>query len=308
MSGHEAAAGSASVGRATRAGVVWSNAAFLLTRALGFIAVVILARLLAPEDFGVVAGVLVFLGVLELGSDLGMRASVVYEQERGITPRVQTAFSLGLAIAAVLTFGGVLLAPLLADFFRVPAATGLFRLAVFNILLTGLGNVHDALLLREMQMRRRTISEVVRGLARAVVSIGLAVVGAGASSLVWGMLAGTAAWAVALWALTGFIPSFSLDRRIARSMASYGLGASALDALAAVTTRLDAVVIARVLGEGALGLHTIAFRVPELAVQSIAWNISLVVFPALSKQRTIDRGGLERSTLELVRYQALYAL
>src|SRR4051812_45248458 len=202
-------AGPPDVSRATRLGVLWSNAAFLATRSLSFVAVVVLARVLAPSDFGVVAAVLVMLGVLELGSDLGMRASVIYEQEHGITDRVQTAFTLGLLVAGALTLLGVLLAPAVAGFFRVGDVTVLFRRAVLNILLTGLGNVPDALLLRSMELKRRTTSEVVRGTVRAVVSIALALGGAGAASLVWGMLAGTAAWSVTLWVLTGFVPSLS---------------------------------------------------------------------------------------------------
>ena len=293
---------------AARSGVVWSTLTFLATRGLSFVAVIVLARLLAPSDFGLVAAVLVVLGVLELGSDLGMKASVIYEQEPGITPRVHTAFSLGMVISLGLTALGILIAPLLADFFRTPEVTGLFRLAALNVALTGLGNVHDALLLRDMAFRPRITSETVRGVVRAAVSIGLAFAGSGAASLVWGMLAGTLSWAATLWWLTRFIPSLRLDLGIARTLLAYGLGASALDALAAVTTRLDAAIIGRVLGERALGLYSIAFRVPELMIQSVVWNISLVVFPALSRQRVLDREGLGPAAVALVRYQGLYAI
>ena len=295
------------VSRAAWLGVVWSNATFVVTRAVGFLGLVVLTRLLAPHDFGVVAAVLVILGVLELGSDLGMRSSVIYEQEHGITDRVETAFTFGLVIAGAVAAVGFAVAPLLDGAFGIHGVTGLFRLALVNILLTGLGNVHDALLLREMALKRRTLSEVARGVVRAIVGIALALAGLGAASLVWGMLAGTAAWAATLWWLTRFVPSLSFDRRIARSMAAYGLGASALDALAAITTRVDAAVIGRFLGSGALGLYTVAFRVPEVVIQSVAWNVSEVVFPALSRQRVLDSGGLPSVTTTLVRFQALYA-
>src|SRR4051794_37024441 len=291
-----------------RSGIVWTTVAFVATKGLGLVSVIVLARLLGPSQFGAVAAVLVVLGVLELGSDLGMKASVIYEQERGITARVQTAFSLGMMISLALTGIGVLISPLLADFFRTDEVTGLFRLAVLNIALTGLGNVHDALLLRDLAFRPRIFTEVIRGLVRAAVSIVLALAGFGAASLVWGMLSGTFAWVVTLWWVTGFIPSLRFNFGIARSMLAYGLGASSLDALAAITTRLDVAVIGRVLGASALGLYTIAFRVPELIIQSVAWNVSLVVFPALSRQRELDREELAPATVALVRYQALYAL
>jgi len=296
-----------SVRAAARAGVVWSSLAFIATRALTLGSVVILARLLAPSEFGVVAAVLIVLGLLEVGSDLGMKATVIYEQ--GDDPiRVNTAFWLGLAISGGLSALGLLLAPLAADFFNMPDQTDLFRLAVLNVALTGLGNVHDALLLRDLAFRPRVVTEVIRGCVRAGVSIALAVAGVGAASLVWGMLAGTLAWAAALWAITRFVPSPRFDMAVARSMSAFGTGASALDALAAVTTQLDAAIIGRVLGERALGLYSIAFRVPQLVIQSVAWNVSIVVFPTLSRQRVVDRDELGPVSLALVRYQALYAL
>jgi PST family polysaccharide transporter len=91
-------------------------------------------------------------------------------------------------------------------------------------------------------------------------------------------------------------------------MAAYGGAASLLEVLSVANNRADAVIVGRVLGEGALGLYTIAFRVPELAIETVAWNTSQVAFPALSRKRAIDRGDLARSTMRLLRFQALYAL
>ncbi|MDQ3879734.1 MAG: oligosaccharide flippase family protein, partial [Chloroflexota bacterium] len=292
---------------AARAGVVWSSLAFVATRALTLVSIAILARLLAPSQFGVVAAVLVVVGLLEVGSDLGMKATVIYEQGADAV-RVNTAFWLSVAISAALSGLGVLLAPLAADFFNVTEATDLFRLAVLNVALTGLGNVHEALLLRDLAFRSRGLTEMIRGSVRAGVSIALALAGLGAASLVWGMLAGTLAWVASLWWITRFLPSPRFEFSIARSMSAYGTGASLLNALAAVTTQLDAAIIGRVLGERALGLYSVAFRVPQLAIQSVVWNVSLVVFPALARQRVLDRDELAPATLALVRYHALYAL
>jgi PST family polysaccharide transporter len=81
-----------------------------------------------------------------------------------------------------------------------------------------------------------------------------------------------------------------------------------VNVLALVSTRLDATVIGRALGARALGLYSVAFRVPELLIESVAWNLSLVAFPALARKRVLDEQGLGPATLKLVRYQALYAL
>ena len=291
-----------------KTGAVWSVLELLTTRLMGLVSLLVLARLLGPDDFGVVAAIVVLLSFIELAGDAGMKASVVYEQESTITTRVQTAFTVSLIASSTLTVVGVALAPLLAAFFGVTDHTGLFRLAALNVLLVGLGNVQDGLLLRNLAFRSRLAAEGMRATLRAIISISLAVTGFGAASLVWGMLGGTAVWIVVLTFMTGFRPTLRLDRAAARSMGKYGANSAALAAIAAVTTRLDALLIGRFLGARALGLYTVAFRVPELAIQAVAWQLSLVVFPSLSRKRVVDKAGLPAAVVRLIRLQALYVL
>jgi len=295
-------------GQSTRHGLLWAGASLLGNKAVNFVSVMVLARLLAPAEFGLVAAVVIFLSFIELGSDLGMKATVVYEQEEGVSERVQSAFTLNLIIAVLLTGLAVLCAPLVAAFFGAEDHVDLFRLGALSLIFVGLGNIHDALLVRGMDFKRRTIPQIVRAAVRAVLSIGLALAGFGAEALVIGMLVGSAAWTLAQWILSPLRPTFELDLGIVRGMAGYGGAAAVLEVLAVVTNRADAAIVGRVLGEHALGLYTIAYRVPELAIETVAWNTSEVAFPALSRKRAIDRGDLARSTMRLLRFQALYAL
>jgi lipopolysaccharide exporter len=292
----------------TRHGLLWSGISLLGNKAVNFVSILVLARLVTPSEFGTVAAVAVFLAFIEVASDLGMKATVVYEQEAGVTARIQSAFTLNLGIAAVLTVVGVLLAPLVADFFGVGDKAYLFRLGALSLLFVGAGNIHDALLIRGMDFRRRTIPQLIQALVRAAVSIGMAVAGFGAESLVVGALAGSAAWTLVQWFMSPLRPTFDLDLGIVRGMASYGSAAALLEVLAVVTSRIDITVIGKVLGEAALGLYTIAFRVPELLIETVAWNSSEVLFPALSRKREDDRGDLTRATMRLLEFQALYAI
>jgi lipopolysaccharide exporter len=292
-------------GRATRRGIFWSAASFAGARTLTFISVVVLARLLAPADFGVVAAIALFIAMLEVVSDVGMKATVVYEQEKGVTERVQTAFTVNLAVAAVLCGAAVLLAPLVAGFFRMAEHTDLFRLASLNLLLSGLGNVHDSLLMRDLAFRRRLIPDLARGVAYGCTSIALAVAGFGASSLVAGLLAGTAAWTTFQWVLTPFRPRLSFDAAIARSMVNYSSGAFSLSIVGAFAGMVPLSLIGRTLGEHALGLYAVARRVPELAIEGVVYNVSRVYFPALSRKRATDERAVGGATLTVLRYQAL---
>lgn len=292
----------------TRTGIVWSNAAFLGARIFSSVSLLILARLLLPADFGVVAAITLFTALLEMISDIGMRATVVYEQEETVTSRVHVAFTINLGLTVLLSAACVLLAPYVAGFFRVEEHADLFRLAALNPMLKGVGNIHDALLMRGMQFKRRALPEVVQAAVRGLVAIPLALAGLGATGLLIGFLTGTLCWTIVQWHISDYRPKLQFDRSIARSMVAYGTGASMVDIQAAIGSRVDLIAVGRVLGETALGLYTIALRVPELMIEAVAWNTGTVAFAALSRKRHEDRAGLADATRTLIRFQSLYAI
>lgn len=302
------APGLPSLGSSVKSGIFWSIFSFLVTKGLAMGSLLVLTRLLAPSQFGVVAALTAVLSLIELTTDLGMGQTVIYEQEEGHSERVDVAFTINIALTTLLTLVALAAAPLIASFFHASGHVDLFRLAALDIFLTGLGGVHDGLLLRDLGFRLRIITQVVNSLMRAAVGISLALAGFGAASLVWGMLAGTTAWAISLWICTDFRPTLRFDREIAKSVIPYGFGASMLSLLAQVTTQVDVAVVGRVLGQRALGLYTVAYRVPSLVLENIANQVSLVAFPALSRKRMLDRAGVSEATGRLVNYQSLYAL
>lgn len=300
---------SGDIAASTRSGVVWSTLAFLGTKVLSIASIAVLARLLTPDDFGVVAAIVVFVGFVELGGDLGMRSTVVYEQEEGISHRVQTAFTINVALILTLTTIGILAAGPVSAFFGLEDDVWLFRLACLAMPLRAFGNIADSLLLRELAFKKRILPELANSTVKAGVSIGLAAfAGWTVSAMVAGILAGNLVWSATQWRLTGFRPTFAFDRTVARSMVSYGGMAAVLDIVAALSNRLDAIVIGRLLGERALGLYNVASRVPELAIDSVSWTVSRVAFPALSRTRRDSPLSVGEVALGLVRYQALYAL
>ena len=189
----------------------------------------------------------------------------------------------------------------------MPRRAACFRLAALNLLFRGSANIHDALLLRELAFNRRIVSQLCGQVVRALVSIALAIAGLGAAALVIGMLVGDPRRSAVLWVITGFRPSGEIERGAVRPMLTYGGAASALEVIAVVATRIDVVTIGRVLGETALGLYTIAYRIPELLIENVAWNVSIVAFPALARKRMADQEGIEPAAMRIARYQVLYA-
>jgi lipopolysaccharide exporter len=243
-----------SLGGAVRRGVAWSTASFAITKALAAVSLLVLARLLTPNEFGVVAAMTVLTAVIEVFADLGMRAAVIYEQGEGHDRRVDVAFTINLALFTTLTVVAFLAAPVMASFFRASGYVGLFRLVSLDIIFTGLGQIHDGLLLRDLRFNRRIVALVVNAVVQASVSIILAFLGFGAAALVWGVITGTAASTVALWLITGYRPHLRFDRAIAATMLPYGIAASALSFISQITGQVDPIAVGRILGERALGL------------------------------------------------------
>jgi lipopolysaccharide exporter len=289
-------------------GVAWTTATFGLAKMMTFASTLVLARELAPSQFGLAAAVIIVLSVIELTADLGMKATIIYEQEQGTSERVDTAFTLNVIAAFALAGAGVACAPLIAGFFHAGHHVGIFRLAMVDIAITGLGTTHDGLLLRDLRFNIRIVTEIMNTSTRAIVGVVLALLGFGAVSLVWGMIAGTALWAITQWTMTRFRPRPRLDIAVARSMIAYASGASMLTVVEQLYGQIAPSAIGRVLGARALGLYSIAFRLPTFLLQNIANQVSLVAFPALSRQRLRGNDAVQASTLRLVGFQSLYSL
>src|SRR5215210_5893181 len=177
--------GSRPLARAAASGVLWQGLSLLLGKSLTLVATVVLARLLAPEAFGLVGLALVFVVFAEYASDLGVAQALVYlsPDRRNDDAAVALSVASGLALLAA----GLLAAPAIADFFGRDEVAAMVRLTSVALLLSALRQVPDALLRRDLLFRRRMLSEVSRTVLQGAVSIVLSVAGAGAWWVVWGL-------------------------------------------------------------------------------------------------------------------------
>jgi lipopolysaccharide exporter len=289
-------------------GVFWQGLAFMLGRGFTLVATVVLARLLTPDDFGLVALALVFITFAEYASDLGVSQALVYLPRK---PRTSdAALAISIASGAVLCAAGVAAAPLVAGFFDEPEVAPMFQVLSGALLIGAVRQVPDALLRRELLFRKRATAEVSRAVAQGVVSIVLAAGGLGAWAIVWGYVAGSVAWCVAAWLLAGYRPSRQFWRVTGsdvRPLFGFGAPAAAQGLLASLIFDIDYVIVGKMLGSEALGSYTLAFRLPQLLIINVFFVLSAVAFPMFSRARE-ERGRLERGYLTSVRLQATYGV
>lgn len=291
---------------ATTRGLLWSATATVGGRIVSFASLAILARILAPQDFGLVAFALVVITYLETVGDLGTRMALVYWPERS-RDVAQLTFVVNL-VAGFLWLGVTwVAAPFVADFLGSPEGEDILRALAWVLPLKALGATHDALLQRELRFRARAFPELALMCGKAAVAVPLAAFGFGAWSLVWGQLAGQAAWTALVWSSIPWRPSRGLPRDLVRPVLRYGGGIVAVNVIAAIVHHADVVVVGGILGTVALGFYQMAYRVPDVAVTLLVRVVSSVLFPAMSRLNDA-RTDLGELYLSALRYVSLLAV
>jgi lipopolysaccharide exporter len=274
---------------------------------LVFGSTVVLARLLTPKDFGVVAAATAVILYFDVVLDLGIGAALVYEQQH-TDEHAQTAFTLNLMVTSALTGIGLLATPALAAFFSLQSEQNVFRALFAYLFIRGLGQIQDSMLQRDLRFGRRGTVELARGAVRAGASIGLAVAGFGVWALVAGLLAGELTATALSWVMVGFRPRFSLDRAVVRQLMAFGLAFIALKVLDAIALDSDYLIVGHALGATRLGYYTIAYRLPELALVSLYWIFGTVAFPLYAHAREEGRDVSGAVQLRALRMITIFSL
>lgn len=305
-SGTTAGAPSGPIAAAAARGFAWSLLATALARLIGLLALLVLARLVAPADFGVLALALVTITYADTVGDLGTGMALVHWPSRQ-EDAAQVTFVINLAVGAAWFGLTLLLAPAVAVFFGSPAALDVLRTLAWSFPLKYLGSTHDALCQKGLRFRARLLPELAQAAVKAAASVLLATAGLGVWSLVYGHLLGLAVWTLLLWTVMPWRPRWRWPKGLLRPMLGYGRRIVAVNLLAAVTHHADLVVVGKMLGAGALGLYQMAAKLPEASITALLWVTSRVLFPALSLVRG-QGGAVGRAYLRALSYVSLFTV
>lgn len=281
--------GDRSLARASASGAMWNGLTYAVSKGLVLISTIVLARLLVPDDFGLVGIGLLVISYLEIVNDFGVSAAVIQRREDHLRT-ADVAFWTNMALGTCLTVVGVVSAPFIAEFFRDERATPIIQVLSLTFFISSVGAIHESRLRRELDFKRRVVPELAKGVVKGGVAIGLAVAGFGAWSLVWAQTASALVGSMMYWRALAWWPRRRWDRTIARSLLAFGSQITLVGLLGTVLRNVDYILIGRWLGTQALGLYTLAFRMPQLVVEGVATIVGQVVFPAFSRvQHDPDR-------------------
>jgi PST family polysaccharide transporter len=287
-------------------GIAWTVATRWLGVATSVLATAVLARLLVPADFAVVAAAAAVAGFVGLVQESGLGAAVVHQREDDARVAT-TAFVLHLAAATIGLAVSLALAPSVARFFGV-TQVGALAAAFVPVWLAAWATVPTARLQKRLAFHRLACVQALPALVHPAVAIPAAATGLGAWALVLGQIAGAAASAAAAWAFAGWRPrrcEFSVS--VARTLASYGRPLLGANLLGRLNDSVDTWVAGRLWGPAALGAYAMGFRLATLPRFAISFAVSGVLFPALAMVRD-DRARLQQGFLRSVHWVGTLAV
>ncbi len=267
--------------RAAKSGV-WAFLIQAASRALSFVRMVILARLLLPEDFGLMGVALLFLSVIDVFSKTGFAEKLI--QEKGDIERFLDSAWTALFARGVLLFAAVVFAaPYVATFFNKPEAAPVVIAVGAALVLQGANNIGVVYFQRLLDFKRQFVYEFSGVAADFLVSISCAFLLRSVWALAAGYVAGNVAKLVASFVLSPVRPRIKLESRKIKKLFGFGKWVFASGVLVFLITQGDDILVGKMLGVYALGLYQVAYRISTLALTEITRVISKVSFPLYSR-------------------------
>lgn len=243
---------------------------------------VILARLLTPDDYGIITMVAAATALAGLLRDMGLSTAAI--QKKNLTNAQQTnLFWINVAMGLTLTVGLGAASPLVARFYHKPEVLWVTVALSTSFLIGSLAAQSGALLVRNMWFGRQATATLSGALTGLVVAVALALNGFRYWALVWGQLAGAMITTCFMFFLSPFRPGLPCYTTGVKEMLKFGAHITAFDFVNYFQRNLDSILIGRVWGAAPLGLYSRAYALLMFPVTNLRAPINAVAFPVMSR-------------------------
>jgi O-antigen/teichoic acid export membrane protein len=246
------------------------------------VSTVVLARLLTPQEYGLVAMVLVLTIFVKRFQDLGLSAATI--QKDGLThEQISTIFWVNVALGASLSLAIAASGPALAWFYKRPEVSWIAVASSANFLIASLGAQHAVLLKRQMRFDALATRQIVSAVLGVIVSISTAVMGLGYWALVLGELTRTCFGTLLLWRGSSWRPGPPRRGAGVRGLLRFGANVTGFEFANYFARHADNLLIGRVWGPEILGFYSKAYSLLMLPFNNLRGPLTDVAFPVLSQ-------------------------
>ena len=272
-----------------RSGALWSFMGSTGSQIIGFVFGIVLARMLAPEVFGILLTIQIFTGIAGFVAGAGMGQALVRAKD---TTRADydIVFTLQLGIGCLIYAIFFFTAPLIAAWYETPLYSDLIRVSALSFLFRPFNNVPASILHREMRFKDMVWVRFVSLIASNLACIGLAYQGYGVWALILGGMASPLITIPLFSMQAKWRPGFSLDIGRAKDIARYGMLVSVTDIIVFLRTRVTTLILSRTLGPAAVGLYNKGESLAGMPNGFITGSVYQVLFRAMAAdQDNLDK-------------------
>lgn len=283
-------------------GVKWTSLSTGVKAFLQIFQLIILARFLSAEDFGLVAIVMVVIGFSQLFMDMGISNAIIHKQN--ITDiQLSSLYWLNILSGAILTIIVFLIAPMVSIFYNEVAIIPLLQLLSFSFLINATGNQYRVLLIKELKFNTLAKIELSAEIGAFICAVVLAVKGFGAYSLVYATLVNVIISNVILLiiGIKTHKPKMVYQHKEIIGFLTFGLYQMGQKSIVYFNNQFDVILIGKLLGTEVLGIYSIIKQLVMRPAQVINLIVAKVTFPIMAKiQDDISR--LRSVYLKLINY------
>jgi len=282
-----------SLTQSARQGVIWTVLRTLSSQGARFLASILLARLLFPEDFGIYGIVLI---VTRFATRLGSFGftQVLIQQKMIDDAHIRTTFTVNLGIATLTTVTLYILAPYISpyllkedDLGKLPLVVNVLRLLSVNFILIAFYSVPDSLLKRKLKFKQSSIIGIFGGVAKYLSPVIFAFLGFGVWSLVLGPVMGELIYVIAFYTSTRWVPRFGIQKQALKDIFSFGMWMNMYSYIQYLYKNIDYFLISNFLGLRLLGFYERAYNLmntPRKRVGDMINNVMLATYSRIQDE------------------------
>jgi PST family polysaccharide transporter len=293
-------------------GAIWSTVGKWSDKLISTAVFFLLARLLAVEDFGLVALATVILTFVETIVDQGFSQAIIQRQDID-SKHLDTAFWCEVGISFALTLAIILIANPISILFKSPQLTPIICWLSISFLFKGLSSLQETILRRELDFKTISIRRVIGNLAGGTVGVGMALAGFGVWSLVGKQLVDVAIGIPLLWRVSSWRPKLTFSAGHLQELLIFQLNIIGLRVLTFLSQHSANLLIGYFLGPVALGYYSIANRLISLVLQvttSATTEVMDSAFARLQQETEHLQRSFYRTTeiLSLINFPAFFCI
>ena len=283
-------------------GARWTTISTACITLIQILRLIILARLLSPRDFGLMAMTMIVIDACQAYIDLGISAAIIHRQD-ATKEQLSSLYWLNIFAGWAVFVIVLLCTPLIVMMFHEPRVSPLLHVVALIFFIAPLGQQFEILLQKELEFNILAKQDIIASGCAFIIAVVLAATGFGVWALVWSVFGNITIKAILLvrMGIKRFRPSLHFRRADLRGFLSFGLFQMGERAVNYLSERLDQLLIGSLLGANALGYYNFAFNLAAQPIMRINPIITRVAFPVFSKiQHDAER--LKRGYLRVVAF------